>query len=747
MAYPLRPQGTPIPGRRASHEPDTTDSAFARPIRRRIVFALLAVVLSVRPARAATFATYQFGVGATTFGLAIPPGTATTGVQIGSFATQTDVKTRWPDGSIRFAVVSAQITAAGSYTLASATPPSGSFTPAWPAITVEFVISGVTWIASAGAFSTADQWLTGPVVREARVKAIPFSNGTPHPQLEVVFDIRSYNGSGHRIDMTVQNVRDAVTIDKVAATSAALKVNGTAIWTHTAVTTYSMTRWRRVAWIGATEATITPDFEPAYLAGALPRILSTVASPTYNLSGANYDVMGGTPPSGFPAVAYGEMNPDMAAGGGRPEIGAMNWWEASYLVWKTQNQRATVLRNGDLTGAWSNHLTKPDGTIIKLGDPGYSPSGWWWDGRAAVGNRPLAALTPSGNFMGTREGLTCDSDTGCLGVASRYNEEHVPAPMFLAYLLTGDRYYVDQGKFWSSRAILNSSPGWFDTDPVNFPGWKRGRNGATGNERILDFAGMTREFAWPLRLVAMTAWMIPDADADKSYFMATTQFNLNHSGDYLDKWVALGYGGALGAIGGAENASGWSLVRNGQETGRYTSTWRLAYTAYALDWCSRQSLWTISSSVDALVNRIVNIHVLMNIQNTAFLSGKSGLSHPYYPVFNTMSNGRFNKWFDTFAETKTYNETYLYLDDPNVGNPGRWNPNEAETGYYDTEHWVALQIAVRRGLPNASTAATRLWQVAGVAGDINYRAGFAITFSSGTTPQSLRPAANVTIKD
>jgi hypothetical protein len=37
-----------------------------------------------------------------------------------------------------------------------------------------------------------------------------------------VFDIRSYAAVGHRVDVTVQNVRDAVTMDKVASSSVAL---------------------------------------------------------------------------------------------------------------------------------------------------------------------------------------------------------------------------------------------------------------------------------------------------------------------------------------------------------------------------------------------------------------------------------------------------------------------------------------------------------------------------------------------
>jgi hypothetical protein len=252
---------------------------------------------------------------------------------------------------------------------------------------------------------------------------------------------------------------------------------------------------------------------------------------------------------------------------------------------------------------------------------------------------------------------------------------------------------------------------------------------------------MTREFAWPLRLVGVAAWMIPDSDSDKSYFLQTVQNNLNHAGEYLDTWVRLGYGGALGAIGGAENMSGWSLTRNGETTGRYTSTWRLAYTAYSVDWCTRQGLWSINRSVDEFVNRVASLAIALNVQNPDFLNGKSGLSHGYYPVFNTMSGGRFNRWFNTFAEVKTYNETYAYSDDA-AGNKIGWNPNEPETGYYNTEHHMTLQIGVRRGLTNAQAAADRLARVAGHLDDLNNRSGYAITFSASDASFSSPPQSN-----
>jgi hypothetical protein len=111
--------------------------------------------------------------------------------------------------------------------------------------------------------------------------------------------------------------------------------------------------------------------------------------------------------------------------------------------------------------------------------------------------------------------------------------------------------------------------------------------------------------------------------------------------------VSHNYGGTIGTFGGVEDASGrWSAYRGGAETGRYSSTWRMAYSAYAVDWCTRQGLWTISSSVNGFVTRIVNWHIQMNIQNTQFLSGKSGLSHPYYLAINTTSGGVVTKWLN-----------------------------------------------------------------------------------------------------
>ena len=74
--------------------------------------------LEVRPlATSETLATVALTSGWATFGQALPKGAAFEALQIGSLPTQTDIKTRWDDGSIRFAILTADVPTGGSYAI------------------------------------------------------------------------------------------------------------------------------------------------------------------------------------------------------------------------------------------------------------------------------------------------------------------------------------------------------------------------------------------------------------------------------------------------------------------------------------------------------------------------------------------------------------------------------------------------------------------------------------------------------
>ena len=111
-----------------------------------LVFVFIAAASAARADDAV--ATYIFTKGWATFGLALPQGAARDAVQVGKLPTQTDVKVRWPDGSIRFAVVSANIPAASTLPICRRRARAGSMTAAaTPVVTVTLTIGGRPYVA------------------------------------------------------------------------------------------------------------------------------------------------------------------------------------------------------------------------------------------------------------------------------------------------------------------------------------------------------------------------------------------------------------------------------------------------------------------------------------------------------------------------------------------------------------------------------------------------------------------------
>ena len=240
------------------------------------------VVLAVTPSAAAAdavLARYAMTRGWATFGLALPAGAARDAVQVGSLPTQTDVKVRWPDGSIRFAVVTANIVASGSYPITGGTVSRGEPVAAGPEAAVTLVIDGKPYVASLPAVR-GDAWLRGSLVSESRAIVAPGG----HPFLRVVFDVRSYGGGGHRVDVTVENCLDAAGADMVTY-DVAIAVGGQTVFRQAQVTHKYLARWRKVfATGGLHEAVVTPDLSPFVTAHAIPAFLPTVNAPSRALA-------------------------------------------------------------------------------------------------------------------------------------------------------------------------------------------------------------------------------------------------------------------------------------------------------------------------------------------------------------------------------------------------------------------------------------------------------------------------------
>lgn len=468
-----------------------------------------------------------------TFGEALPQGQAWGGLKIGDLATQTDVKTTWSDGSIRFAIVSASVPAAGTYPITAASPSMGSVSPTIPNASVQLTIGGVRYTAALPPSKSNDPWLNGPLVSEWRTTAAPVDpSGRPHPFLRVIFDTRSYVDGPERVDVTVENV-----LDRPDATSVSYSVDilagGQTLYHHDTLTHYWMTRWRQVIDLGLAAAEVTPDLGPAYQAGALPIYMDSVPDYVDSPTGPTFDLLG-----------RGGLSYDsMWVSGGRPEIAPYPDWTARYLVHLDPAQRQFVLANGDLSGSQPIHIRSADGDRISID----SIPDFWLDPRA----HPWQP-GPVGDWD-ARGPLVPDS-------------AHQPSLAYVPYLLTGDRYYADEMTAWGDFDLLAS----FTSNVYE---------GQRGESQGLLRGNQIRGFAWALRNLADAAAYLPDADPAKPYFTAKVANNM----EWLEEWAT-----TQSTPLGPAWIAGRSDAGDPEGTRAWIAPWEHYYLAWAIDHSNNQ---------------------------------------------------------------------------------------------------------------------------------------------------------------
>ena len=370
-----------------------------------LAFATLISILStVSPVAAQTLATYRLTTGWATFGLVLPQGAARDGVRVGSLATQTDVKTTWSDGSIRFAVVTARVLSTGNYAITAGTASAGTFTSVVPQASVVLTMNGTVQTAS---LPTAKNnvWLNGPLVVETRHVVTP---GT-HPFLRVLYDTRMYNDGTSRVDVTVANTLNIATAN-AATYDVGVFVDGAQVFSQAAVNHGYMARWRRVFGVRLTESAVTPDFTPFVQAKAIPDYSPLIDKSNEAPVGSVYGNPSADP---WGILEVGSLHVPMEDHGGRPEIAPYPDWTARYLAHKMPTERASP-KLGELGGSYNTHLTEADGTTM-----------------ISIDRYPNSGSSPD-SLANRGAGLTVRADIA-------------PAiARVVPYLVTGDRFFLDE---------------------------------------------------------------------------------------------------------------------------------------------------------------------------------------------------------------------------------------------------------------------------------------------------------------
>src|SRR6185312_6246106 len=347
------------------------------------------------------------------------------------------IRNRWPDGSVKYAVLSGitgfQRNVPLPIALSTASSgPSGSSVPEPKNLNVIAEFSGgVTGTYSIVSCLGIDlsPWSRS---RAGRVRAIlgpvmsEFHYYLPTTDAHVVlwFFVRCYSNGETEVETVVENGWMGVSDPGERDYTLSLAVGPRTVFSGS-VTHYAHTRWSRVDWIG-TDPSITPAHDPAYLR-------ATRMVPNYGYTSPSPAAFSGLASDLNPApFALGNWTAAMGNTGYQPSIGILPLGEALYCTTSDSRAYAATISNNRGSGRWPihyrdentgrvcNYLSYPQTTLT---------SGW--------GAAPLA-------YSGGSNGP--------------WNVPHHPSNGYLAYLIEGRWSQLESLQFAAMTAALESNP-------------------------------------------------------------------------------------------------------------------------------------------------------------------------------------------------------------------------------------------------------------------------------------------------
>ncbi len=296
--------------------------------------------------------------------------------------TQADVKERWPDGSVKHAILSLlvpSVPANGTVTLTFQNQTTGNNTPLTKAqmldaaydfgAVIDITADGTTKSASARTMLTNDAftyWTSGPIATTviladhsvARAYDMGFDSlRSIRPIFEATFwpTINKV-----RVRFIGENSCSACLED--VAYDLTLKTGfGTpqTVYTKTGYVHKAATRWTKVFWIGgAPNDEINIDHNVAYLSETtfLPNYDASLVVPE-SVAASNYLTWQSTDTD---LQDGGWWCKYMPTTGGRPDIGHMPSWVVQWLYTGDWRMKEIVLGNADLAANWPAEVREGD---------------------------------------------------------------------------------------------------------------------------------------------------------------------------------------------------------------------------------------------------------------------------------------------------------------------------------------------------------------------------------------------------
>ncbi|MBI1787504.1 MAG: hypothetical protein HYR60_08130 [Acidobacteria bacterium] len=447
--------------------------------------------------------------------------------------SQCDVKTRWPDGSLKHALVSfhASLATGASIIVDFANQVTGNNSGAmdrsamiaanWGA-QIE-ATNGTTLAVNARQIlndwsgTSADKrvtyWLQGPictqVILEDRSPALAYDIGwDSYKSLHPIFVLTFYPGypQGTKVEMILENMWTTKLQDQTYSLSLRTgnPLNSQPAYTKATFNQIAMSRWRKVFWTGTTPGRVSMDYNLAYVIHS--RIL-----PSFDLTKTTDPAALSADISRFAAGDKGDIGGTCGfwtkymASAERPELGILPAWYLRYLYTGDPQQYDLMIGCAGVSGHVPMHYRE-------------SVTGRFFDSAktADAFGRPLSIEARPSLYLLRPTSSNPADQTVTVGPVTTDGWDvemaHEPDFAFVPYLVTGDWYFLEEIYFEASHNLATPNPGVCSYC----------RKGSVG---YIGFAIQTRGQAWGMRNVAHAAVAAPDNTPEKQYF--TEKLNNN----------------------------------------------------------------------------------------------------------------------------------------------------------------------------------------------------------------------------
>lgn len=611
-----------------------------------------------------------------TLGQAFRQGQVPAGKLVGSSlpGLQVTPKNTWPDGSLKFAILSGRATLAANtaktYTLTAA----GTASTAAALGTAALRTTGITAAVSAGSYGTASwsgadwdapfsAWVAGPEM-SSWIYRKPIGSDA---HLVAWLEVRLYAGGAVEVLPWVENGYLKVAGPTSKSATYGFTLGGTQRFSaaidlphHCRTVLLQGTAFSH--WLGS-DPMLTPSHDKAYLQASrlVPNYRAAVPA---NASAWNALV------SSYRPLQQSNYAEAMGQTGYHPGIGLLPEWDVLYLASNDARALPGVLVNAYSAGRYPIHY------------------------RDENTNRPLRFSSHPNLVLGNNSGLsgTGSSSNGSYTPAASgtapavWDSPHHPSIGYTAYLLTGRYYFMEQVQFAATVHYLKN------TDTY--------RQFSAGVLHSAAGANTVRGAAWSLRTLAQAISATPDSDtALRNDLVASLTANVDwYHGTYVAK-----PNNPQGMVAPYSNYA--------EGSGKYMeAAWQqdffTAALGYAIDLApplpsastSRLSAlfaWKAKSIVGRLgsIGDSEYLYCDAAVYNVAVAPSNT-------PDFVNGTGPWYASWGDVYAATQ------------GVRNPGVAGPLRGAYFPDPTSYWGNLQpaiaYAVQHGVPGAQAAYTRM---------------------------------------